>query len=208
MTEEMPVVIECPSCGERYLIWAAMSELPQGTTYYSDGYFTSDNKWRTPEIIGCVTCELGFTPQSGKIIATPNREEFLQHWSHLKPAQPPTTGALVLELRARKNMDTTMEKVLRKELWYSTSHTTAGKNLLENNAKFRNFWNDSMVQLEALFDRNNPAELLLKAEANRQLGHYEQCLELLLGEQSNMAEAIRNAAQRENCTLLVVAGKK
>lgn len=204
MTEEMPVVIECPSCGERYLIWAAMSELQQGTTYYSDGYFTSDNKWRTPEIIGCVTCELGFTPQNGKIIATPNREEFLKNWSHLKPAQPPTTGALVLELRARKNMDTTMKKVLRKELWYSTSHTTAGKNLLENNAKFRNFWNESIVRLESLFDCSKPDEVLLKAEINRQLGRFDQSLELLSSENGNVAEAIRNASLDKNSALFVV----
>lgn len=204
MTEEMPVVIECPSCGERYLIWNEMSELPKGTTYYSDGYFISENKWRTPGIIGCVTCELGFTPQSGKIIATPNREEFYQNWSHMKPAQPPTTGALVLELRARKTMDVSMEKILRKELWYSTSHTTAGKNLLENNAKFRNFWNESMIRLESLFDCSKPDEVLLKAEINRQLGRFEQSLELLLSEKGNVAEAIRNASQSKNSTLFVV----
>ena len=114
MTEEMPVVIECPSCGERYLIWPAMSELPQGTTYYSDGYFTSDNKWRTPEIIGCVTCELGFTPQNGKIIATPNREEFHRH-----SPQPPEPWYLSY-VPGKHGYD---EESSQKRVWYAPYHS-------------------------------------------------------------------------------------
>ena len=97
-----------------------------------------------------------------------------------------------------------MEKILRKELWYSTSHTTAGKNLLENNAKFRNFWNESIVRLESLFDCSKPDEVLLKAEINRQLGRFDQSLELLSSENGNVAEAIRNASLDKNSALFVV----
>ena len=99
-----PIVLECPECGEKYLV-SRYSNLPsEKAILFSDGFFIDDLNWRTPLIIGCVTCELGFFPQNGKIVAEPDWDEFYTVWSEIKKAQPPTPGALALELRARKKM--------------------------------------------------------------------------------------------------------
>jgi hypothetical protein len=121
-----PTVLECPECGERYLVMPESDKLSDNATLFSDGFYIDMLNWRTPGIIGCVTCELGFFPQMGKIIATPSWDEYYQNWSHIKKAEPPTAGALAIELRTRRNMDIETEKIIRKELWFSANHTETG----------------------------------------------------------------------------------
>jgi hypothetical protein len=199
-----PIVIECPTCGERYLVSREPNTPSDKAIFYSDGYYTDEFIWRTPGIIGCVTCELGFVPQNGKIVATPEWDEFYRDWSHIKQAQPPASGALVLELRARRNMETAIEKTLRKELWYSALHTEAGRALFSNNAKFRNFWNESLERFDELLDPSNDEERLLKAEVNRQLGRFEQCLSIIGLLQGKIPDAISTEAQKKSSTVVLV----
>jgi hypothetical protein len=199
-----PIVVECPSCGERYLISHEQNSLSEKAIFYSDCFYSDEFNWRTPEIIGCVTCELGFLPQAGKIIATPDWNDFYKNWSHLKQAQPPTAGALVLELRARRNMEPAIEKILRKELLYSGLHTEAGRALLANNMKFKSFWFASLERFEELLVLNTEEERMLKAEVNRQLGRFEQCLSIIDQLQGKQPEAIKKEAQKGNSLLFQI----
>jgi hypothetical protein len=195
-----PIVVECPSCGERYLI--LRENVPsEKAIIFSDGFYTDEYSWRTPGIIGCVTCELGFIPQNGKVIATPDWDDFYTNWSHLKQAQPPAAGALVLELRARRIMDSGLEKIIRKELWYSALHTESGRSLLTNNPKFRSFWLSSLERFEYLLDISSDEERILKAEANRQLGRFEQCLTIIDELHGKLPEAIKAQALKGNSLL-------
>ncbi len=149
-----PIVLECPECGEQYLI-SQNIQPSEEAMLFSDGFFTDTNTWRTPRIIGCVTCELGFFPAAGKLIATPNWSDFNAKWSHLKKASPPTAGALVLELRVRKNLNIDQEIAIRTELWYATNHTTKGQELLSKNEKFKAFCIQSLNKLETLIQPVN-----------------------------------------------------
>jgi hypothetical protein len=196
-----PIVVECPSCGERYLISREQNFLSEKAIFYSDGFYLDEFNWRTPEIIGCVTCELGFLPQAGKIIATPDWDDFYKNWSHLKQAQPPTAGALVLELRARRNMEPAIERILRKELWYSGLHTEAGRALLANNMKFKSFWFASLERFEELLILNIDEDKILKAEVNRQLGRFEQCLSIIDQLHGKLPEAIKTETENGNSLL-------
>jgi hypothetical protein len=189
-----PIVLECPTCGEKYLVSREPITPSEKCIQFSDGYYTDELIWRTPGIIGCVTCELGFMPEKGKIVATPDWDDFYQNWSHIRQAQPPAPGALALELRARRNMDAVTEKIIRKEFWYSANHTETGKALMVNNFKFKNYWLSSLERYKELLDMDCPEEKLLKAEVNRQLGRFEQCLAMLEQLEGKMADAIRYAA--------------
>lgn len=200
-----PIVVECPSCGERYLVSREPFESSGKTILFSDGFYTDEFNWRTPEIIGCVTCELGFLPQTGKIIASPDWDDFYQNWAHLKQALPPTTGALVLELRARRNMEPHVEKAIRKELWYSSLHTEAGRALMANNVKFKNFWLSSLEKFEDLLTTDSDEERLLKAEVNRQLGRFNHSLALIGQLQGLLPDTIKAEALKGN-TMVVAVG--
>lgn len=199
-----PIVLECPECGEKYLV-SNESNLPsENIILFSDGFYIDEQIWRTPGIIGCVTCELGFFPQNGKIIATPDWDEFYKEWAHVKMASPPTAGALALELRTRRKMSIDVEKTIRKELWYAANHTEVGKALLLNNEKFKNFWISSLTRLEEIFESYNSDEITIKAEINRNLGRFDTCLSLLQGVPGSLSEAIRQEALKENTSVIQI----
>ena len=199
-----PIVLECPECGEKYLVSNESNLLSDKAILFSDGFYIDEQTWRTPGIIGCVTCELGFFPQKGKIIAKPNWEEYYQNWAHLKKAEPPTAGALALELRARRNMNIETEKIIRKEFWYAANHTETGRALFANNEKFRNYWISSLIRFEELLDNNNPDEIIIKAETNRNLGRFETCISLLEGISDNISEVIRSEALNGNSSIFQI----
>ncbi|HNW50285.1 MAG TPA: hypothetical protein PKH79_04330 [Prolixibacteraceae bacterium] len=203
-----PIVLECPECGEKYLVSPESNRLSENATIYTDGYFDDDQIWRTPGIIGCVTCELGFTPQTGKVIATPDWDDFYQNWSEIKKAAPPTAGSLALELRARRNMNPETEKSIRKEFWYAVNHTEKGMSLFSKNEKFRNFWFESLNRYEELLGTENPDEKLIKAEISRHLGRFEACFSLLDGFSGSLAETIRQEAIKRNTFIIPVTGLK
>jgi hypothetical protein len=199
-----PIVLECPECGEKYLVSNESNLLSEKEILFSDGFYFDEQIWRTPGIIGCVTCELGFFPQKGKIIATPDWEDFNQNWAHLKKAEPPTAGALALELRARKNMNIETEKIIRKEFWYAANHTEPGRALFANNEKFRNYWISSLIRYEEILNSENPDEIMIKAEINRNLGRFETCLSLLKGISDNLSEAIITEALKGNGSIIQI----
>ncbi|MBN2806197.1 MAG: hypothetical protein JXR22_06025 [Prolixibacteraceae bacterium] len=196
-----PIVIECPECGERYLLSRNSTIPSEEATLFSDGYFIDETNWRTPAIIGCVTCELGFFPQNGKLIAEPDWEEFNKQWAHIKKAEPPTAGSLALELRTRKIMAMDAELAIRKEFWYAGFHTETGRILMEKNEKFRNYWNDSREKLEALLSTTHEESLLLKAEINRQTGRFKECIRLLSAMNNPWAQKIVAQASLKNSAL-------
>jgi hypothetical protein len=199
-----PIVLECPECGEKYLV-SNESNLPsENVILFSDGFYIDDQIWRTPGIIGCVTCELGFLQQKGKVIATPGWDEFHKNWSHIKKAEPPTAGALVLELRTRRNMDIETEKLIRKEFWYAANHTEKGMTLFSKNEKFRNFWFESLSRYEELLGTEYPDERLIKAEINRNLDRFDTCISLLEGISEVFPEKIRQEALKGNCSVFQI----
>jgi hypothetical protein len=193
---EPPIVIECPECGEKYLISRQAGFPSEGAVVYSDGYFTDVHNWRTPEIIGCVTCELGFFPQRGRIVAEPNWTEYNEIWAHLKKAEPPTAGSLALEIRARKNMLPEVEVPIRIEFWYSALHTETGRILFQKNEKFRKFWTESLIRLNEIMPLTDEKSVLLKAEINRQLGLFQNSIDLLKGIGNPLASQITEYAQK------------
>lgn len=200
-----PIVLECPECGEKYLITNESNKPSEKAIFFSDGFYIDEQSWRTPGIIGCVTCELGFLPQTGKIVATPDWDEFYKNWSHIKKAEPPTAGALALELRTRRNMTTETEKIIRKEFWYAVNHTETGRMLLANNEKFKNFWVNSLIRYEEILDLNNLEEKNIKAEINRNLGRFETCLYLLKGISGVLPEKIRQEALKGNYSIFQIS---
>jgi hypothetical protein len=199
MRKQAPIVLECPECGEKFITWPTDDNQPsEKTTIYSNGFFMSQDYIRTPLIIGCVTCELGFFPEKGKVVAQPDWDEYEKTWKQLKSASPPTAGALALELRVRKNMELKSEIDLRREFWYAGLHSEAGQLLLLKNEKFKAFWNNSLQKLETLLSTELPEELLLKAEINRQNSNFEQCIQLLNNSKQKRSTQIIEAALAKN----------
>jgi hypothetical protein len=199
-----PIVIECKVCGEKYLLSNTANRPSEKMILFSDGYYSDSIIWRNPEIIGCVTCELGFFVENGKRIAEPGWDTFQAQWAHLKQAAPPSASALAMEIRIQKCLDAQNEKRIRKEFWYAGNHTETGKYLLKNNQKFNAFWHKSLSHLEQLLTSDIPGELLLKAEINRQLGNFGQCISLLKEVCTQQAISIRKQAENNNRAIIEI----
>ncbi|HKM94325.1 MAG TPA: hypothetical protein VJY41_11785 [Prolixibacteraceae bacterium] len=199
-----PIIMECPECGEQYLVSQYDNQPSEKAVRFSDGFFIDEINWRTPSVIGCVTCELGFFTQNGKVIARPGWDEFNQKWPQLKKATPPHAGALALELRVRKNIPLQHEINLRKEFWYSGNHTEKGKFMLAQNEKFNHFWIQSLDALEKLLNVNIEGELLLKAEINRHLARFEMATTLLEKSYQNLAVQIHQRALASDSTIFEI----
>ncbi|MBN1926494.1 MAG: hypothetical protein JW798_11720 [Prolixibacteraceae bacterium] len=190
-----PIILECPDCGEVYVVSNPLNNKPsEKRIAFSDGFFIDELNPRVPGIIGCVTCELGFFPENGKLIASPEWEEFHEKWAHLKRAAPPSAGNLALELRIRRKMDEKTEKIILKEFWYAGNHSDAGRKLLQKNEKFKKFWAKSLERFEELLNAENNYERILKAELNRQFGRFDECLMLLSSFTDEFSEIIRKKA--------------
>ncbi|MBN2263294.1 MAG: hypothetical protein JW735_10295 [Prolixibacteraceae bacterium] len=199
MTDNFPpLVLECPECGERYLIPNPKNKPSESRTVFSDGFFFDEYQWRVPLIIGCVTCELGFFPENGKLIAAPTIDEYNEKWLDTKKAQPPSAGALALELRVRKNLPYDKEIAIRKELWYAGKHTETGRKMIQNNQRFNQFWLESLNQLEKMLPQTDADILLLKAEINRHLGFYDKTISLLANTKNVIGKEIIARALLEN----------
>lgn len=204
MIQQPPIVIECPECGEKYLIFEGEIPFSEQAKRYTDGYTTDTQAWRTPGIIGCVTCELGFFPEKGKLVARPTWDEFNENWCQLKKAEPPSAGSLAIELRVRKNMTREIELTLRRELWYAANHTENGRLLLEKNERFKAFFQDSLQQMALLLDENIESERILKAEALRHLGQFNEALNLLKHMNSHQVEVMRKQCEQQNTQLAIL----
>lgn len=199
-----PIVMECPECGEQYLVSQNDNQPSEKAVRFSDGFFIDEINWRTPSIIGCVTCELGFFPQNGKVIARPGWDEFNQKWSQINKAAPPIAGALALELRVRKNILLQHEINLRKELWYSGNHSEKGKLMLTQNEKFNQFWRQNLNALEKLLNVSIEDELLLKAEINRHLARFEMTINLLENTKNALSIQIQQRAMASDSTIFEI----
>ncbi|MDA3879375.1 MAG: hypothetical protein PF436_03210 [Prolixibacteraceae bacterium] len=202
MTEPQYAVLECPECGEQYIISSPTDSPSETATLFSDGYFIEDGNihWRTPLVIGCVTCELGFMPVKGKQIAFGTLDELLEKFPNIKKAMAPTAGTLVLDLRARLHMELDEEVAIRRELWYASQHTSKGCELLERNKKFEAFYQQNLLRLIECVQLP-----VLKAELNRQAGMFDQCLNCLENETDSMATLIAQQAKVENTGVFKVS---
>ena len=97
---------------------------------------------------------------------------------------------------------------MRKLFWYLGSHNLSGDELLINDYHFKIDWLDNLEFFEALLDEQYPEEILLKAEANRQLGRFERALELVnLAPQTDdkrLINKLRKKIKRQNTELFEV----
>ncbi|HKK80816.1 MAG TPA: hypothetical protein VJ909_01125 [Prolixibacteraceae bacterium] len=190
-------VLECPECGEQYIISAPTDSPSETAILFSDGFYieNDDMHWRTPLIIGCITCELGFRPEKGKQVATGTFDELLEKFPGIKKAIPPAAGTLVLDLRARMKMEASEEVAIRREFWYAAQHTDKGRALLQRNKKFGVFYIQNLSKLIEIISTKNEAELLIKAELLRQSEKYNEAILML---QNITSEKARQIEERAN----------
>jgi hypothetical protein len=175
------VSFECPFCCVTLKMNAHLSLSEENATHYSDGYIEYEDSIRLSRIVQCPACNEVFFYDSLETQPLCNPDEIC-----VDILEPPVDR--YFELLKNTGLTSEQELYLRKEIWYYGTHHTVGSNEILNNPDFKNLWLDNLEILEQNLTETDNEQLLLKAEANRHLGRFIRCLELLdkhTGEKDN-----------------------
>lgn len=166
------ILFECPFCCVTLKNSIRESYNSEEVSEYSDGYIEFENRIPFSKVVQCPACN----------------EVFFYENLETQPLCDPNEICIdIMEpsvdriFELLKNASNTPEQLLylRKEIWYYGTHHPEGSNEILNNPNFKDLWLDNLEILEKILNESDNNQLLLKAEANRHLGRFSRCLELL-----------------------------
>ena len=167
------IAFECPYCCVNLSHSIPTNSTTENAIFYSDGFAIGPNLPKVSKLVQCPVCDEVFFYESLEIQLQLNEQE-----NYTEAVEPSMEHYFEL-LNNSKELSLDQQIYLRKELWYFGTHHPSGNNELLNNPEFKMQWIDNLEALEALLDAENPEQVLIKAEANRHLGRFTRCLELL-----------------------------
>lgn len=192
---------ECPFCCVTLRKDSLLSISEEDIMHYSDGYSESENLTRPLRVVQCPACNAVFFYDTLKTQPLCNPDEIC-----IETMEPSIDR--YFELLKNANLTLEQELYVRKEIWYYGTHHLVGSDEILNNPDFKNLWLDNLEILEQKLLETDNRQLLLKAEANRHLGRFIRCLELLdkyTGEKDNKyLKTIRKKIRKGNTEVFEV----
>lgn len=167
------IAFECPYCYVNLSHSIPTIRNTEDAVFYSDGFAIGPNLSRLSKLVQCPVCDEVFFYDALEIQLHLNAKE-----SYTEAVEPLMEHYIEL-LKNSKQFSLDQQIYLRKELWYFGTHHPSGNDELLNNSDFKMQWIENLETLEAILDDENPEQVLIKAEANRHLGRFARCLELL-----------------------------
>ncbi len=166
------IAFECPYCCVNLSHSIPTNSTAEDAIFYSDGFAIGPHLPKVSKLVQCPVCDEVFFYELLEIQLDLNEKE-----SYTEAVEPSMEH--YFELLNTKELSHDQQIYLRKELWYYGTHHPVGSDALLNHPDFKMRWIENLENLEALLDAENPEQILLKAEANRHLGRFDRCLELL-----------------------------
>jgi hypothetical protein len=167
------IAFDCPYCCVRLIHSIPVSSNSEDAIFYSDGFAIGPHLPRVSNVVQCPVCDEVFFYDALEIQLRLNEKE-----SSTKAVEPSMEHYIEL-LKNSKELSLDQQIYLRKELWYYGTHHPVGSDALLNNPDFKMQWIENLENLESILDAENQEQVLIKAEANRHLGRFARCLELL-----------------------------
>jgi hypothetical protein len=176
------IAFECPYCCVNLSHSIPTIGTTEDAIFYSDGFAIGADLPRSSKLVQCPVCNEVFFYDALEI-----QFPLIENESYTKTTEPLMDRYFEL-LNNTKQLSIDQQIYLRKELWYYGTHHPEGSDALLNNPEFKLQWIENLENLEALLDEENPEQILLKAEANRHLGRFSRCLELLESNELNQCD--------------------
>lgn len=173
--------IECPFCCVSLNYPVVESQNTLGASFFSDGFAIGPGLPRISKLVQCPVCNEVFFYDATEARETASNDNAMN-------AAEPAMDRMLELLNGTRELTHDQELYLRKEIWYFGTHHPVGNDEMLNNPEFKMLWVDNLDALEALLDENNPDEVLIKAEANRHLGRFTRCLELIENPQATQCD--------------------
>jgi hypothetical protein len=212
------IVLACPHCEKpvRRVTFASGNNL--GAVYWSDGKMVAP-MW--PDLVNVTRC-----PVCNEIFWVEEAKKLGQIDEYWKRSDPPDAairweeaprithvdaGGLVSAIAATPPDRADRMQWLRIRLWHALNDPRRGTTQNRSPAleeALQELFLPNLEELVPLLDDNEPRERLMKAEALREMGRFEEALRLLLGieaELESQARQIRALAMRRDALVAKLA---
>jgi hypothetical protein len=175
-------VLQCPSCGAKYLKQTLISGNTFGGMFFSDGNHHFPMLPHQPQFICCGNCHAFFWL---KDVPSKEHQRNYEPGGYNEDDDLPyvhSPSAAEFEGAIAKNLfrDAEEEEYLRMQLWWHLNNKfRSGQYRIEEELPLS--YDENLTKLLVLRQASNPDDFLTLAEINREMGLFEEALELLKG---------------------------
>ena len=192
------IIYECPTCKSHISRGSIMSGNTFGATFYSDGSRYAPMLPEFPQITKCTKCNTIFWIEDAQQVGK-------RAWGMFNREDYPTAvkaGFLnideyfeALENGLWRSKDDEFY-IRQRILWKFNNRVKSGQPLF-NDEQEKKLWRDNINLLLLLIDYENTNQKILAAELNRNLGNFENCLDILNTIKDPELDWIKNAFSEE-----------
>lgn len=173
-------LLKCPKCSKMFYTESVRSMNNFGSTLYSDGKQVGSMMREFPSIIKCNNCSKFFWRQKAEIVEKDYEEDTIkQYWKAAEPIEFLNMEELFESLKSDAISSDNNSAFIRQRIWWIyNDRVREGKELFIDEADENN-WRKNLLRLKDFSDTAKDTQKLLVAEMNRNLGNFNECLELL-----------------------------
>lgn len=189
------LILACPRCGMLVRRQTLLSGNTLGAIYWTDGKCEAPMLPDLPDLVRCRGCGGFYWLAEAKVEGTLEPDlgpgSVPEAWLRAPVVQHPTVTDYLDALSSGVTIDPQKERHLRLRLWWAINDLVRHDAASEVPPEYREAAADNLRRLFDLLDEDEPEERVMKAEAARELGDFQEALRLL----DHVPEQVRPAAE-------------
>lgn len=186
-------IYQCPGCPSKISRGSLMSGNTIGARYYSDGKRIAPMLIDFPEITKCYECDTIFWIKNATELGTSGWfEELNEDQEKIQKASFLNIQEYFDALETKVFQSVVEERYLRVNIWWTFNdrirqkdekHKLKGMNvpILVHSDDEKKLWEENTYYLIGMLDQEDYNNRIMIAELNRNLGKFDECMEILNG---------------------------
>jgi hypothetical protein len=200
-------IYKCPHCGNILRNDSLLSGNTFGAKRYSDGRIIAPMLSENPDLTKCKQCHTFFwlskLIEIGSIdySARKERTNISYEWRYAKNAEFLNISDYFKALAQGLAENKGEEIYIRKKIWWAYNDRIRNSENIFKSKNDEKRWADNVNKLLALLDKTNVNEQIMRAEIHRNLGNFEQCIEILQSIDKDLGwvtEILKNECHQSN----------
>ncbi|HAQ37050.1 MAG TPA: hypothetical protein DCX89_08845 [Saprospirales bacterium] len=173
-------VYGCPQCGHYFARGSIASGNTFGSRLYSDGKRISPMLPDFSELTRCESCHKIFKIRDARKIGSYDFwKQPEERFANVNSAEELEIADYFEAIRQGIPENKDEEHKLRREIWWAYNDRMRNDGQIFSDDQDEILWKENLEILLDLLDQNKPAEHLMMAEIQRNLGDFEACMNLL-----------------------------
>jgi hypothetical protein len=191
-------VYKCPKCDNLITKGSLTSGNTFGAKLYSDGKSIAPMLPEFPDLIKCKKCDFIFWLSKSKEIGSYEWEDKSNaQWQNMDNAEFLTIDEYfeALELKVAENSDE--ELFIRQRIWWAFNDRIRNGFEQFQSEIDKAKWKGNVEALLKILDRSNVTQKIMIAELNRNIGDFENCMELINSIETPKMNWLKDAFRNE-----------